>query len=85
MLELALKQERIKYHKLKFGVEPTQNELKCPTTASTTSNSENGNLFFVVVVNYVVLRSVLIIVFRVEIFLDSNFDFDIMYCYVRLS
>ena len=43
MLELALKQERVKYHKLKFGVEPTQNDLKFPTTASTTSNNETGN------------------------------------------
>ena len=49
MLELALKQERIKYHKLKFGVEPSsQNDLKLLTSSNTqslTSNGDNG-LFF---------------------------------------
>ena len=39
MLELALKQERIKYHKLKFGVEPNMNDLKYPTSSSTNENN----------------------------------------------
>lgn len=40
MLEVALKQERFKYHKLKFGAEPSQNELKLPVS---TTNSENND------------------------------------------
>jgi hypothetical protein len=49
MLELALKQERIKYHKLKFGVEPSnQNDLKqtSSSNAQSLTSNENGNLFF---------------------------------------
>lgn len=41
MLEVALKQERVKYHKLRFGVEPNSNELKLPTTTSS-NNEQNG-------------------------------------------
>ena len=41
MLEVALKQERVKYHKLKFGVEPGQGELKLPVAINT--NSEGNN------------------------------------------
>ena len=40
-LEVALKQERVKYHKLRFGVEPNSNELKLPTTTSS-NNEQNG-------------------------------------------
>ena len=48
MLELALKQERIKYHKLKFGVEPpplntsNQNDSK---NNPNQSNDNNGKIF----------------------------------------
>lgn len=38
MLEVALKQERVKYSKLKFGADSSQNELKLP---SATTNNEN--------------------------------------------
>lgn len=38
MLEVALKQERVKYSKLKFGAESNQSELKLP---SVTTNNEN--------------------------------------------
>lgn len=41
MLEMALKQERVKYHKLKFG-EQNQNELKLPSVA-TNSNENNDD------------------------------------------
>ena len=44
MLEVALKQERIKYHKLKFGAEPNTNELGKTTAATTTTNSTNNDL-----------------------------------------
>jgi hypothetical protein len=48
MLELALKQERIKYYKLKFGVEPTANDLKHPMNATNPSeNSGNDLIYFV--------------------------------------
>ncbi|XP_028398527.1 striatin-like isoform X2 [Dendronephthya gigantea] len=42
MLEYALKQERAKYHKLKFGTEPNQEDLKPPQfkDPSGTENSE---------------------------------------------
>lgn len=40
MLEVALKQERVKYSKLKFGAESNQNELKLP---SATTNNENDD------------------------------------------
>jgi striatin 1/3/4 len=47
MLELALKQERIKYHKLKFGVEPSnQNDLKLITSSNTQSLTSNDNGLF---------------------------------------
>ncbi len=41
MLEVALKQERVKYHKLKFDVEPSSSELKLP--AANTNNNENNS------------------------------------------
>ncbi len=44
MLEVALKQERVKYHKLKFGVEPNLNELKLP--AANMNNDINGGKNF---------------------------------------
>jgi striatin 1/3/4 len=47
MLELALKQERIKYHKLKYGVEPqsiTANDLKNATATSLATNDINNDL-----------------------------------------
>ena len=40
MLELALKQERVKYYRLKFGTEP--NELKLPTSTSQSNNENNS-------------------------------------------
>ena len=42
MLEFALKQERVKYHKLKFGVEPNQSDLKFPINSTTSTNEPNG-------------------------------------------
>lgn len=42
MLELALKQERIKYHKLKYGTEPA--ELKLPASSVSNGLNENGKL-----------------------------------------
>lgn len=42
MLELALKQERVKYHKLMYGVEPNTNELKSNTSNTNLSNENNG-------------------------------------------
>ena len=45
MLEVALKQERVKYHKLKFGSESSgQNELKLPTT---NQNENDGKRFMI--------------------------------------
>lgn len=46
MLEVALKQERVKYHKLKFGSEPSQNELKLPVTTNNENNDEIENSSF---------------------------------------
>ncbi|XP_018087675.1 striatin-3 isoform X2 [Xenopus laevis] len=40
MLEYALKQERAKYHKLKYGTELNQGDLKTPTFESETKDSE---------------------------------------------
>ncbi|XP_041427984.1 striatin 3 L homeolog isoform X2 [Xenopus laevis] len=40
MLEYALKQERSKYHKLKYGTELNQGDLKTPTFESETKDSE---------------------------------------------
>lgn len=47
MLELALKQERIKYHKLKYGVEPqplSTNDLKNSTVTTVPANEINNDL-----------------------------------------
>jgi striatin 1/3/4 len=44
MLELALKQERIKYQKLKFGTEPNQNDFKNNPHLTNITN-DNGKLF----------------------------------------
>ncbi|KAK2104057.1 hypothetical protein P7K49_017913 [Saguinus oedipus] len=38
MLEYALKQERAKYHKLKYGTELNQGDLKMPTFESDTTS-----------------------------------------------
>lgn len=43
MLEVALKQERVKYQKLKFGGEPNQNELKLPTSNAMSNNNDDNN------------------------------------------
>lgn len=43
MLELALKQERIKYHKLKFGTEPNQNDFKNNPQLSNITNDNDSN------------------------------------------
>ncbi|XP_068802495.1 striatin-3 isoform X7 [Struthio camelus] len=40
MLEYALKQERAKYHKLKYGTELNQGDLKMPTFESETKDTE---------------------------------------------
>uniref|UniRef100_A0A668RR84 Striatin N-terminal domain-containing protein n=1 Tax=Oreochromis aureus TaxID=47969 RepID=A0A668RR84_OREAU len=40
MLEYALKQERAKYHKLKYGTELNQGEMKMPSFESDTKDSE---------------------------------------------
>uniref|UniRef100_A0A8C9ZY06 Striatin-3 n=1 Tax=Sander lucioperca TaxID=283035 RepID=A0A8C9ZY06_SANLU len=40
MLEYALKQERAKYHKLKYGTELNQGEMKMPSFESETKDSE---------------------------------------------
>uniref|UniRef100_A0A3Q0S0B1 Striatin-3 n=1 Tax=Amphilophus citrinellus TaxID=61819 RepID=A0A3Q0S0B1_AMPCI len=40
MLEYALKQERAKYHKLKYGTELNQGEIKMPSFESDTKDSE---------------------------------------------
>lgn len=42
MLEVALKQERIKYQKVKFGIEPNQNDFKLPGANNATNNENNG-------------------------------------------
>jgi striatin 1/3/4 len=47
MLELALKQERIKYHKLKYGIEPQSlsiNDLKNVTAPTSATNNTNNDL-----------------------------------------
>ncbi|XP_023652087.1 striatin isoform X3 [Paramormyrops kingsleyae] len=43
MLEYALKQERAKYHKLKYGTELNQGDLKPPSYNSADDGSENEN------------------------------------------
>lgn len=47
MLELALKQERVKFHKLKFGVEPLNDLNKQSNSSNTQSltSNDNGLLF----------------------------------------
>ena len=46
MLELALRQERIKYHKLKYGTEPSLNDLKQVTQTIASSNESNNGCSF---------------------------------------
>jgi hypothetical protein len=47
MLELALKQERVKYNKLMYGggggVEPNVNDLKSTSNASNTNSCNDNN------------------------------------------
>ena len=43
MLELALKQERVKYHKLMYGVDAATNELKSTSQSNQTNNNTNEN------------------------------------------
>uniref|UniRef100_A0A8C5A023 Striatin n=1 Tax=Gadus morhua TaxID=8049 RepID=A0A8C5A023_GADMO len=42
MLEFALKQERAKYHKLKYGTELNQGDMKAPTYDSDEANENEG-------------------------------------------
>uniref|UniRef100_A0AAY4EGZ0 Striatin n=1 Tax=Denticeps clupeoides TaxID=299321 RepID=A0AAY4EGZ0_9TELE len=44
MLEYALKQERAKYHKLKYGTELSQGDMKPPTNENETPGSLNNQL-----------------------------------------
>lgn len=44
MLELALKQERIKYHKLKFGVDPPNLNQSSSNSSSADTNIKNPSL-----------------------------------------
>lgn len=54
MLELALKQERIKYHKLKFGVDPpplnTSNQNDSKNNNPNQSNDNNGKFVSLAIV-----------------------------------
>jgi hypothetical protein len=44
MLELALKQERVKYHKLKYGTEPNESKASAAAgNATQATNDNNGN------------------------------------------
>lgn len=45
MLELALKQERIKYHKLMYGVEPNLNDFKSNNPSNMNLTNENNGTF----------------------------------------
>lgn len=49
MLEIALKQERIKYHKLKFGADlPLFNNTQNETKNNTSLSNDNGNYLFII-------------------------------------